>query len=185
MQTRVREYRRSFLISFQVKKDEHSRYQIVLFIAADESCREEEQAALRVFGALPDEERRARTDNLLLRSAAKRGIFHVANPQHRSYRVIYDFDLRYIVGICKQSVKNVDVATILKEDGKRTNSFRCVFLLLLFFSPFALSRSSFCFVDHNRRIAPSIGYLSSLTDSQSAGRSRAAAGRRYSFSASI
>lgn len=115
----------ALMSQLQIKKDEHNRHQLVLFISANEASREEEQAEIKIYAALSDDERRTRNAATLVR-AAKRGIFHVENPQHRSYRVIYDFDLRYIVGICKQSLKNVDVPTILKEDYKRTSSSRLV-----------------------------------------------------------
>ncbi|KAI6180853.1 hypothetical protein M3Y98_00765800 [Aphelenchoides besseyi] len=108
-------------VILDMKRDEHGRNQLVLFIAADESKREEENAELKAWSALNDEERLLRINSTILRHVARNGLFHIDAPRQRSYRVIPDFDLRFIVGICKQSVKNVDADSILKEDSKRNN----------------------------------------------------------------
>ncbi|KAI6238169.1 hypothetical protein M3Y99_00714900 [Aphelenchoides fujianensis] len=111
-------------VVLNMKRDEHGRDQLVLFIAADEARREEENLELKAWSALNEEDRQLRTNTLLLPQLARNGLFHVNNPRMRSYRVIPDFELKNIVAICKQSLKNVDVDAVLKEDARRNNSFK-------------------------------------------------------------
>ncbi|KAI6220328.1 hypothetical protein M3Y99_01612800 [Aphelenchoides fujianensis] len=111
-------------VVLNMKRDEHGRDQLVLFIAADEARREEENLELKAWGALNEEDRQLQTNTLLLPQLARNGLFHVNNPRMRSYRVIPDFELKNIVAICKQSLKNVDVDAVLKEDARRNNSFK-------------------------------------------------------------
>ncbi|KAI6229092.1 hypothetical protein M3Y99_01149500 [Aphelenchoides fujianensis] len=93
-------------------------------LLVESARREEENLELKAWGALNEEDRQLRTNTLLLPQLARNGLFHVNNPRMRSYRVIPDFELKNIVAICKQSLKNVDVDAVLKEDARRNNSFK-------------------------------------------------------------
>jgi len=113
-------------VVLQTKTDEHGRWNLVLFIPAIEQEREMENAGIKVFGALSQEEREDRIKKIQVYYAAMNGLVAVKEqPKYeKSYRVIYDFEPRHILAVCKKTLKKVNVDGILNEDEKRMSTAR-------------------------------------------------------------
>ncbi|KAH7698472.1 helicase, partial [Aphelenchoides avenae] len=110
----------------KTKQNEAGHFTLTLLITSNKKERVDEEAQMKRYGALAEEEQRWVAESLVLEHAAVNGLEAVATPSaaSNSYRVLDDVPLKYLLAICKQQLKSVDTSAILEDNRRRTATFR-------------------------------------------------------------